>query len=165
MVNQSQGGLPVPTIERLLPKDLLAFIESTHEIELQFPKSRIFFAEVRKVQFLSIEELRLEEFEVNTWEYYHNHGEEGEDPDLTYKFNAVSLLKTTDGYEPSGVLVYIPLLRQYGTVDTDHALAYTFPHCGWGTIEPNLPSYINAMWYPDEVDMALLRPWADPRFS
>ena len=120
---------------------------------------------MREIEFRAPSEIELTKFHINTWEYYHNHGEEGEDPDHEYEFEACSLLKTAKHYDPDGILVYIPFLREFGTIDTDHALAYTFPYCGWGTIELNLAEFVNCGWYPGEVDMQLFRPWADLRCS
>lgn len=148
-----------------LPKDLTAYLTENAGKKIEFSKARIYSAEVREIVFRTVSEIELTKFHVNTWEYYHNHGEDGEDPELEYEFEAISLLKTAKHYDPAGVLVYFPFLREYGTIDTDHALAYTFPYCGWGTIEPNLAEFINCAWYPGTVEMQLLRPWADSRCS
>ena len=148
-----------------LPKDLVAYLADNAGKKIEFSKARIFSAEVREIEFRAPSEIELTKFHINTWEYYHNHGEEGEDPDHEYEFEACSLLKTAKHYDPDGILVYIPFLREFGTIDTDHALAYTFPYCGWGTIELNLAEFVNCGWYPGEVDMQLFRPWADLRCS
>jgi hypothetical protein len=150
------------SIEKLdLPADLRDFLSAERNRTLRW--GRPYPVEVEEATFFSIDELSLQTFELCTYEYYLNHGEPGENPDLCYPIVGFDIIKTLKGYTPEGILVWFPRFSEYGAWDSDHWIITMMPGLTWADIQADAGKYVNAQWYPERVNHYLLRPWADSR--
>ena len=121
--------------------------------------------EVDSVQFYVPNEVKLRSFTLDTYDYYLNHEEPGNDPQLQYEIEGIDLVRDCNSYDAAGILVYFPTLREYGCWDCDHLTITMFRDVSWREIEQRLAKYVNAQWYPEVVAHSLLRPWDDKRCS
>jgi hypothetical protein len=152
-------------VASLIPEDLRKFLSIHEGQQISFDRTRNRNMEVDSLEFYAPSELKLRSFTVYTYDYYLNHNEPGEDPDLRYEIEGVSLIQDCNSYDPDGILAYFPAFQEYGCWDCDHLVITMYPKVGWPAIEARLAEYVNAGWYPDSVDYYLLRPWADERCS
>ncbi len=65
----------------------------------------------------------------------------------SYFVPAYDLLESCEGFDPTGLLVYVPSLGVYGTHDCDHEDMRIFPRLTWWNIVADPPLYLNALWY------------------
>lgn len=154
-----------PPRPRSIPKDLRKFLTEHQDQKIVFPSRCARYVEVKAIEFFLPNELWLTVANVHTWEYYTNYGEPGEDPELTYDIEIVSLLRSAGDYSAHGILCWVPLLSQYASFDNDHGKAYLFgAHYNWSIIQENLGVFVNSGWNKDPgIDQELFRPWDDPR--
>ncbi len=124
-----------------LPADLVEFLKSTDSLAISMNEG-----EVRNAELLPLDELKLDRFRVESEDY----DDEGE-PEASEEFEGYSLLKTADGYDPDGVLLWLPDLKEYGTWDCDHLALITFPDVTWTEIIAAPTWFVNGQWYPDQV--------------
>lgn len=68
----------------------------------------------------------------------------------------VDLLATADGYDPQGILVWIPALGAFGSWDCDHWDLIVFTGSTWDDITADPARFLNAQWAPGGE---YLRPW------
>ena len=66
-----------------------------------------------------------------------------------YAVAAVDLVEECDGFDPLGVLVWVPAERCFGTWDPDHWDLTVFPGATWADIVADPIPYINAQWTGD----------------
>lgn len=76
-----------------------------------------------------------------------------------YSVPAVDLVASCEGYNPKGILIWLPDFELFGTWDGDHWDVRVFPGVTWTGIVSNPIKYINAQWYPDEIANEFLVPW------
>ncbi len=124
-----------------LPSDLVSHLRNSDSLVISMEEG-----EVRRAELLSIDELKLDRFLVESEEY----GDEGEAV-ASKEFEGYSLLKDADGYEPDGVLVWLPELKEYGAWDCDHLTLITFQDVTWTEIIAAPTWFINGQWHPDQV--------------
>ncbi len=75
---------------------------------------------------------------------------------------AVDLLASCEGgYEPTGVLLWLPAEQQYGTWDNSHGELMVFePHVTWREIAARPIPFLNAPWEGDGcAPLSSLVPW------
>jgi hypothetical protein len=149
----------------LIPTALREFLAANEGKRFEFDSTKNPEMEVHSVEFFSPDSLLLTSFEIDTYDYHLNHGEPGEDPELRYEFEGIDLIQGCNDYEPDGILVYFPLLKEFGSWDCDHRIINLYPGAAWDDIEKSLHSFVNAQWYPHLAEQTLLRPWADQRCS
>ncbi len=149
----------------LIPDDLQNFLATNEDRRFTFERNEESEMEVDSFEFYAPNEVKLSRFTIDTYEYHLNHNETGNDPELRYDIQGVDLIRDCGGYEPEGILIYIPEFQEYGSWDCDHGLIAVYPNVGWSTIETRLVDYVNAQWYPQLAEQYLLRPWADDRCS
>ncbi len=149
----------------LIPIALRKFLAASGGKRIDFDPTMHPEMEVHSVEFYPPDCLPLTSFEIDTYEYHLNHGEPGEDPELRYEIEGVDLIQGCNDYEPDGILVYFPLLKEFGSWDCDHRIITIYPNVEWEAIEKSLPSFVNAQWYPHLTEQTLLRPWEDQRCS
>src|SRR5262245_5626594 len=104
----------VPANE-LIPEDLREFLSVEANLSLQC--GRPYPVEVTEARFFSLDELSVRTFRLHTWEYYRNHGEQGDDPGHWYGISGIDLIKEVPNYCPQGVLVWFPQFLEYGACD------------------------------------------------
>ena len=149
----------------LTPTVLREFLVANGDKRIDFDSTKHPEMEVDSVEFFTPDNLPLSLFEIDTYEYHLNHDEPGEDPEQRYVIEGVDLIQECNDHEPDGILVYFPLLKEFGTWDCDHRIISLYPGAKWDDIEKSLPSFVNAQWYPHLAEQTLLRPWADQRCS
>jgi hypothetical protein len=79
----------------------------------------------------------------------------------SYLVAGVSLVSTCDGYDPVGLLLWLPLDERYGTWDGEHGTLRVFlERENWSAISKDLPRYINSLWGLDgSAPVSDLTPW------
>lgn len=147
----------------MIPPALLDFLNEQGGRMIEFDRSRQPQMEVSRCSFLRPEDLRVRTFEIETLEFYLNHNEPGENPRLCYPVEGIDLIGECDNYDAAGILVYFPCLGEFGSWDCDHRIIEVFPGKEWPRIEQALAAHVNAQWDPHLAEIALLRPWSDPR--
>ncbi len=157
--------MPKNKAARLIPTELREFLSSRSGERILFDRNRQPDMEIDTVEFFAPSDLKVSEFRIATYEYYLNHGEVGDDPELEYRIEGVDLIGACNDYDPEGILVYFPTLCEFGSWDCDHLTIAMYPNVDWATIEANLSRYVNGQWYSRLADQYLLRPWADDRCS
>ena len=150
-------------ITKMIPENLIQFLEKHSKDRIECDPTVKGNVEVDWFTTFSPEEIRLNTFEIDTYEYYLNHGEPGKDPELKYGITGIDLIKDCKAYDPEGVLIYFPQFSEFGSWDCDHLIITLYPNASWETIRESLFIYVNGQWYPDRVNHKLLRPWADDR--
>jgi hypothetical protein len=149
----------------IIPEDLRNFLVTNSGRQIVFDRTKQPNLEVVSLQFYASNELKLRTFTLDTYDYYLNHNEPGNDPELRYDIEGLDLVRACNSYEPEGILVYFPTLQEYGCWDCDHLIITIFLDASWCEIEQRLAKYVNAQWYPDQEEQYLLRPWDDERFE
>src|SRR5262249_52378066 len=121
-----------------LPADLLAFLQRGQQPDYE-PAS----CEAGKVTFLPLDKLKVEFFPMDANSPNDPHaGEHG-----SYLVAGVSLIASSCGYEPVGLLMWLPLDGRYGTWDGEHGTLRVFPgDVNWSAIAEDPPRYINSQW-------------------
>ena len=81
-----------------------------------------------------------------------------------YAVPAVSLLARCEGFDPAGILVWLPDQLSYGTWDNDHWDLLVFPHVTWTDIAKNPVPFINAQWQHG-IAFEYFVPWNQYKFK
>lgn len=147
-----------------LPIECQKFLQANKEMIIDLKNER---SEIEKVIFYSVDEL-INDFQIiDTHEYFLNHSEFKEDPEIQYHIPAINLIKkdAEDNYESDGLLVWVPIIKCFGSFDIDHFIGHLFKDTGWNEIESNLGDFINTQWYPDKTKNILFMPWKDQGFN
>lgn len=121
-----------------LPVDLVSFLQSGKMLEYD-PAD----CEAGLVTLLPVDRLRVEFFPMVSENPDDPHaGESG-----CYLVTGVSLIATCDGYDPEGLLLWLPLDERYGLWDGEHGTLFVFdPEIRWTAISSDFSRYINAEW-------------------
>ena len=61
-----------------------------------------------------------------------------------------------EGYDPEGILLWIPSLTTFGSWDNDHWDLIVFAGASWEDIVSDPPRFLNAQW---DAGGEYLRPW------
>jgi hypothetical protein len=142
-----------------LPADLVAFHAACKQ--LQYDPS---LCEAGAVMLVPLSELKLERFPVET------SGSPIFEQDPHYpKVNSYLVLgvnlvaSCTGDYDPTGLLLWLPVERRYGVWDSSHCTIQMFgPEVAWDRIAVAPIYHINAGWSdidPDSPPMEDLVPW------
>lgn len=75
-----------------------------------------------------------------------------------YVVPCIDLVSQVDGFDPEGILVWIPRVASFGSWDADHWDLIVFYSTGWEAIVADPLRYINAQWDPD-CEFDFLKPW------
>lgn len=136
------------------PQEAISYFENQKEcLEIDNKKKTFisdeFKNEIDYAKFYTLEEIKIYNVLLSTWEYRVNYNET-RDPNIekdgSYKINSLDLIKDVDGYSPEGILVWFPDLNQFGTSDCDHGVIYIFKDKSWNEIISDLFTYINVQW-------------------
>ncbi len=148
---------------RDLPADLVRFLLSGHE--LRYDPSE---CEAGSVGLVPLDQLAIQLFPVDV----QSSAIEVDDPHRgelgCYMVPAVNLTNRADGgYDPVGLLLWLPVERRFATWDSSHPFISVFdPEVTWTDIAGNPPRFINAQWegaFDDSAPTRPLVPW--PRHS
>ena len=150
-----------------LPDDLVEFLTSKRKLEYKRED-----CECGQVELLPIEQLKTELFAVQTDDDDDPHAPESFISERgCYLVRGVSLLAKCEHYEPHGVMIWLPLERQFGFFDAEHMRLETFSSdVTWSAISENFPRFANAGWggmpTPDDAEPTVpLKPWDDHPYS
>ena len=83
-----------------------------------------------------------------------NHGNGG-----CYSVPGVNLVAECEGYDPEGILMWLPDTTQFGSFDCDHAILHVFPGATWADIAADPVPYVNCQWAPDDISNEIYKPW------
>ncbi|MCB0996163.1 MAG: hypothetical protein KDB21_13785 [Acidimicrobiales bacterium] len=75
-----------------------------------------------------------------------------------YVVPGIDLVRAVDGYDPDGVLIWIPALRSFGTWDLDHWDLIVFEDTSWEAIADDPVPFLDALWDP-RCPFDYLQPW------
>ena len=121
---------------------------------------------IESVTFHKLDAINPITFYVNVDEYIENYSDESHDlAGNYYPIEALDLLREVPGYRAFGILVWIPRISEFASFDEDHCVLRSFPGKTWKDIVANPKGFINCLWYPDQIDNHLVRPWNDKRFD
>jgi hypothetical protein len=143
----------MPSLE--LPQDLAAFLAAGKQLEYDSSD-----CETGKVTLLPLAELRLELFPVDCQgmpvaRQDPNHGSRG-----CYLVPGVSLLATAEGYDPEGLLLWLPREHRYGGWDGSHdGLSVYAETTTWTDIVREPAEHIDANWHSWDSLMECPEPW------
>jgi len=140
--------------DMLLPKDLVDFLKSGKELEYDAGK-----CEPGQISLLSVDELTISEMYVDSEESPLAKKDLHAGVEGYYPVPAVNLVADCDGYEPEGILIWLPDQKVFGTWDSDHWDILVFPNTTWSDIASNPTIYINAQWEPDGVKCEYFEPF------
>jgi hypothetical protein len=135
-----------------LPADLVAFLRCGQQPEYD-PTS----CEAGAITLLPLDQLKVEFFPMTPDSPEDRHaGENG-----SYLVQGVSLVASCDGYDPVGLLLWLPVDGRYGLWDGEHGTLRVFgTHVTWSDIAGDLPRHLNAHWgLDDSVPVSDLAPW------
>lgn len=135
-----------------LPADLATFLKRDEQPEYDAAE-----CEAGCVTLLPLEQLKLELFPMTPDSPDDPHaGEYG-----SYLVQGVSLVAECDGYNPKGLLLWLPLDKRYGLWDGEHGTLRVFStDVGWPEIVRKFPQHINAAWKLDgSASVSDLTPW------
>ena len=148
-----------------LPPDLVSTLTS---IDGNFKLTVVLHEEngSQTITFRTLEEINKVVLYVNVDEYVDNYGDSPTHlAGNYYPIEAYDLLSDFPGYRAFGILVWIPGISEFGAYDEDHCVLRTFPNKSFTNLLENPRGYFNCMWYSDEFENHLLRPWDDSRFE
>jgi hypothetical protein len=125
-----------------LPDDLAAFLKEGRQLEYD-PET----CEAGLVELLSLDQLKLELFAEST----QSSSIEAADPHFgeggCYLVPGVNLVAACDGYEPAGILLWLPTEGRYAVWDSSHLGIRVFPVATtWQDIVKDPAEHINAQW-------------------
>lgn len=149
--------LQKPASDMSLPDDLRAFLAAAGRLEYD-PDD----CEAGAIELVPLQDLKLERFPVETGPLPE------QDPDYpgvnSFLVIGVNLVAScTGGYEPVGLLLWLPVERRYGIWDSSHCGIRVFgPDVTWERIAANPVPHIEAGWTGfnrDSPPMEDLIPW------
>src|SRR5665213_2779674 len=129
-----------------LPKDLDLFLRDG--LQLHYDRS---FAEPGQITLLGHDDLRLDTFGVHSLGKEHARRDPNRGRIGHYAVPGVNLVLACEGHLPSGILLWVPTEREFGTWDCDHGDLWLFPRTTWQDIATRPLPYINSQWYPEQV--------------
>ena len=135
-----------------LPEETSDFLESNRAL-LYSPSA----VECGAIALHSVNDLTTRDFWVNSdgrdWAddpYGSNTG--------YYSVPAVDLVSQAEGFDPDGILAWIPRAKSFGTWDCDHWDLIVFAGTSWGEIVADPARFLNAQWDPNCL-FGYLKPW------
>jgi hypothetical protein len=82
-----------------------------------------------------------------------------------YVVPAINLVAECEGYDPDGILIWLPDQRVFGTWDSEFWNVLIFPNATWNEISASPVKYLNALWEPEAVHCEYLRPFPSYPFQ
>jgi hypothetical protein len=82
-----------------------------------------------------------------------------------YVIPAINLVAECEGYDPDGILIWLPDQKVFGTWDSEFRNVFIFPNATWNKISASPVKYLNALWEPEAVRYEYLRPFPEYPFQ
>lgn len=147
--------------KRGFPNEVFKYIdEYSGKLDVRFPP----YCELTFLKLCSIDELRLGEAYIYSWEYNNNY--EVKDPNLKksgyYEIEVIELVRYEENHGANGILIWIPALKQFGTCDTEHGVMHIFKDVDFNTIMKNKFKYLNAQWNYQTKDCIGIYEYCNP---
>jgi hypothetical protein len=144
-----------------LPPDLVAFLKARRQLDYE-----VSTCEAGRVLLLPQDQLRVRLYPTDV-----DNGpiDNTNDPHFRelgcYLVPGVSLVAQCDGFDPDGLLLWLPEEECYGTWDSTHTLIEAFSRgVSWTDIANDPVLYINSLWNDERVGgLTPLIPW--PRYQ
>lgn len=146
--------------EKLLPEDLIKFLKEGNQLEYDPDECEAGLITLVPYDDLTLGEVYINSFESPFSEIDPHAGEKG-----YYAVPAVNLVVDCDGYDPEGILIWLPDQHAFGSWDNDHWDVYIFPDMTWTDITKDPVKYINVQWDPENTVAEYLRPFPKYRFN
>jgi hypothetical protein len=146
--------------EKVLPQDLVVFLKDNKQLSYDADE-----CEPGQITLLPFNKLAVGEVYINSEgapfvDDDPHAGEEG-----YYSVPAMNLVADCDGYDPEGILIWLPDQQVFGTWDIDHWDVLVFPDVSWTDIVSDPAKYVNAQWEPDDVNCEYLQPFPTYAFK
>jgi hypothetical protein len=143
----------------ILPHDLQEFLGKKKKLEYDVEECVAGKIALKRLDKLCIEPIYVDSENSPLEELDPNAGKRG-----YYAIPAVSLLSKCQGFDPEGILVWLPDQLSYGTWDNDHWDVLVFPDVTWTDIVRDPVPFINAQW-KHGVPLEYLAPWDRYQFK
>jgi len=141
-----------------LPQDLITFLQTNKTLKYDPVECEAGLITLFPVSELTLGEVYIDSEASPLIKTDPRAGEKG-----YYSVPAVNLVADCEGYDPEGILIWLPEQELFGTWDCDHWDVRVFADVKWTDIVNDPVKYINAQWSPDRVDNEYLIPW--PKYS
>lgn len=142
----SQSSMDLTCLQNLnLPNKLIAFIRAGKFLSYNKEKSII-----RNIEIVSLDSLLLGRIYVEPGMKSSKKG--------YYTIPVVDLIAECEGFDPWGLLVWLPDVQMFGTWDSDHRKLQVFPKARWEDIVSDPLKYLNAQWEPEKVENIIFVP-------
>ena len=149
-----------------LPADLVSFLESGSRLEYDASLCEAGALSLKTLPQLKLQLFPMETSSLDTYEDDpHNPGVN------SYLIEAVDLTAGCSGdYEPTGMLLWLPIERRFGVWDSSHCVVSAFgKEVTWTQIAGSPQRFINAQWvgmFEDSVTVEpLAAPWEDYEYA
>ena len=150
-IKQSKENINWKQIEKLnLPSDLVDFV--SHGETLSYDEEK---CEIGRIELVSMDSLVSGRIYVEPKEKSMKKG--------YYIIPAVDLIAECQGFDPWGILVWLPDIQMFGTWDRDHRKLRVFNNAVWGDVVRDPVKYLNGLWNPQEVENIVFEP--DDKYS
>ena len=140
-----------------LPADLVDFLRNGLQLQYDFRA-----CEAGRVSLLPLDSLKLGTFTIDADRKENAHRDPNRGKPGMYKVPGVNLIATAQGYDPEGILIWVPDEAAFGTWDCDHHDLWIFRDTEWSEIVADPLPYITAQWTFDGIEKEWLIPW--PRY-
>ena len=137
-----------------LPQDLIDFLRNKKRLRYDYALCQAGKIKLKNIHDLSIEDVYVDSEESPLSKDDPNAGKKG-----YYAVPAISLVAECQGYDPDGILVWVPDISMFGSWDCDHWDLLVFPNITWTQIAANPLPFINAQWQPHIVSCEFFAPW------
>jgi hypothetical protein len=141
------------------PEDFLEFLRRGSQLEYDSDE-----CEVGRVTLLPIKKLTPSVVYVDSFDAPFATSDPHANEDGCYVIPAYSLLAECEGYDPEGILIWLPDQKMFGSWDSETWDVMMFPHTSWSEIAADPAKYLNAMWDLEDVRFEYLKPFPDYPF-
>jgi len=143
-----------------LPEELILFLKKKRSLKYDPDECECGETELKQLEELELSEFYID-FDSNNIQPDDPHqGEEG-----YYVVKGVDLISECDGFDPEGILIWLPDYQMFGAWDSDHYNLTLFNDTDWEEIVEDPVQYLNAQWDPTLAVEMLLDPWEKCEFK
>lgn len=146
-------------IIKIIPSDLREYLSREKHFEYNAEECVAGKITLKRLRSLRIKPIYIDSENSPLEQSDPNAGKRG-----YYEVPAVSLLAGCEGYDPEGILVWLPDQSSYGTWDNDHWDVLVFLNVNWTDIVRDPVPFINAQWRHG-TPFEYLVPWNQYEFK